>query len=79
MGELLGRIVERDQADNPGLMVSSVVVYLNAHYAGPDFYALAQHDGILAADASPQAREKFWVDQVRACYAAHARRNRIRG
>lgn len=79
MGELLGRIVERDQVDNPGLMISSVVVYLNANDAGPGFYALAQHDGVLAADASPQAKEKFWVDQVRACYAANARRARTRG
>ena len=77
MGELLGRIVDRDQGDNPGLMISSVVVYLNANDAGPGFYALAQHDGILAAEATPRAKEKFWVDQVRACYAAHARQTRV--
>ncbi|MGO4120700.1 hypothetical protein [Arthrobacter sp. YAF16] len=46
-------------------MISSVVVYLDAKDAGTGFWALAQHDGILAADSSPQAKEKFWVGQVR--------------
>lgn len=42
MGYLLGRIVDRAQVDRPDLMISSLVVYLNANDAGTGLYNLAR-------------------------------------
>ena len=73
MGELLGRIVAQDQQDHPGLMISALVAYLNENNAGAGFYDLAQHNGLLPHGASPQSKERFWIEQVRANHAAHGR------
>jgi hypothetical protein len=65
MGYLLGRIVDRDQADHPGLMISSLVVYLNANDAGTGFYNLAKQKGLLHKGDS---KEAFWIQQVKASH-----------
>jgi hypothetical protein len=69
IGELLGRIVRSDidqtaYADGP-LMLSALVIYLNGNDAGTGFYALATDLGLLSPGASKEARERFWVGQVK--------------
>lgn len=69
IGELLGRIVRADightaYADGP-LMLSALVIYLNGNDAGTGFYALATDLGLLGPGASKEARERFWVGQVK--------------
>src|SRR4051794_9266018 len=61
MGHLLGRIVEETYG-SVGAMLSSLVIYLDANDAGPGFYQLAQHMGILERGATKFVKEKFWVD-----------------
>ena len=51
-----------------GAMMSSIVIYLNANDAGPGFYQLAQGMHLLPRGASKEAREQFWVQQVRATF-----------
>ncbi|WP_253905291.1 hypothetical protein [Arthrobacter sp. H14] len=65
MGYLLGRVVDRDQADHPGLMISSLVVYLNANDAGTGFCNLARQKGLLHKGDS---KEEFWIRQVKASH-----------
>ncbi|WP_179956827.1 hypothetical protein [Amycolatopsis anabasis] len=72
MGHLLGLIVERD-FPTTGLMLSSLVQYLDANDAGSGFYKLAAQLGALEARASARAKEDFWIRQVNAVYAHYAR------
>lgn len=67
MGHLLGRIVEATYP-SLGFMLSSIVIYLDANDAGPGFYALAQHKGLLRSGASREEKEAFWVAQVSAAF-----------
>ncbi|MFC8505999.1 hypothetical protein ACFU3J_18235 [Streptomyces sp. NPDC057411] len=72
MGHLLGLIVERDQAlapSDPPLMLSALVIYLNANDAGPGFYKLAKELGLLPLSASQEERDFFWVRQLNGLYA----------
>ena len=69
VGELLGRIVRADightaYADGP-LMLSALVIYLNGNGAGTGFYTLATDLGLLAPGASKEAKERFWIGQVK--------------
>ncbi|MEV0158366.1 hypothetical protein AB0H57_32455 [Micromonospora sp. NPDC050686] len=67
MGYLLGRIVQ-ETYPVVGAMMSALVIYLDANDAGPGFYQLAQDMGLLHKGASKQAREAFWVQQVRGTF-----------
>jgi hypothetical protein len=49
-------------------MISSVVIYLDAHGAGSGFYRLAVQMGLLTPQPSPYARDAFWSSQVRAVH-----------
>lgn len=71
MGYLLGRIVDRDQNDHPGLMITSLVIYLNANDAGTGFYNLARQKGLLRKGDS---KEEFWIRQVKASHELFKKR-----
>ncbi|OII63321.1 hypothetical protein BJP40_24945 [Streptomyces sp. CC53] len=78
MGHLLGLIVEDDQRrepTDPPLMLSALVIYLNANDAGSGFYQLAKEQGLLSVSASADERLVFWAGQlkrIRARYAVRA-------
>lgn len=76
MGYLLGRIVDLDQIDHPTLMISSLVVYLNANDAGTGFYNLARQKGLLGKGDS---KEEFWIRQVQASHDLFHRQTRSAG
>jgi hypothetical protein len=67
MGYLLGRMVERDSEDHR-FMISALVIYLNANDAGSGFYALAKQRGLLDNNASKDAKEKLWIQQLNDIY-----------
>ncbi|MET8837779.1 hypothetical protein ABZV78_28215 [Micromonospora sp. NPDC004540] len=67
MGFLLGQIVQKTYPV-VGAMMSALVIYLDANDAGPGFYQLAQDMGLLQKGASKQARDAFWVQQVRGTF-----------
>ncbi|OON32101.1 hypothetical protein BSA16_07525 [Micromonospora sp. Rc5] len=67
IGRLLGLIVERNYPAT-GLMISALVRYLDAKYAGPGFYALATQLGLLGRNPSKTAKMEFWVGQLRALH-----------
>ncbi len=72
MGHLLGMIVERTYP-SVGAMLSSLVIYLDANDAGPGFYSLAEHMGLLPKGAPKTAKERFWVEQTKQVFAHYAR------
>lgn len=77
MGHLLGlAVVEEYQAT--GLMISSIVLYLNENDAGSGFFTKAVELGLLAPNATRDDRQDLWVEQVRAVqeYYRARRRNR---
>lgn len=74
MGELLGRVVERNLPTS-GLMISALVVYLNANDAGSDFYALAQELGMLPKNATSRMKDAFWIQQVAGLHEFYGRRS----
>jgi len=63
MGQLLGRIVERNLPET-GFMISALVVYLNENDAGSGFYAFAKELGKLSNSASSAEKWEFWLGQV---------------
>lgn len=65
MGYFLGRIVDLDQKAHPTLMISSLVVYLNANDAGSGFYNLARKKGLMSKGDS---KEEFWIHQVKSVH-----------
>lgn len=67
MGHLLGLAVD-EEYEATGLMISSIVLYLNENDAGPGFFTKAAEVGLLAPNASPNERQAFWVEQVRAVH-----------
>ncbi|MEV0951701.1 hypothetical protein [Promicromonospora sp. NPDC050249] len=77
IGELLGRIVRTDIAHTAypegRLMLSALVIYLNGNDAGTGFYALATDLGLLTPGASKEARERFWISQVRLLHEHYGR------
>ncbi|MEU9799698.1 hypothetical protein [Streptomyces sp. NPDC051000] len=72
MGHLLGLVVERDYPESK-LMISALVHYLGANDAGPGFYALAQHLGLLPKGSPAMAKLEFWIGQVNSLHDRHAR------
>jgi len=75
LGHLLYLIIERNRPSS-GLMISALVTYLDANDAGPGFYAYAQDLGLLARNASAQAKLEFWAGQVRKLHEYYAPRTR---
>ncbi|MEU1091388.1 hypothetical protein ACFYPN_18060 [Streptomyces sp. NPDC005576] len=74
MGELLGRIVVRDQEitpSDPRVMLSALVNYLSANDAGPGFYQLAKDLQLLPMSASSDQKFEFWIKQVKQLYERH--------
>jgi hypothetical protein len=67
MGHLLGLIVERNYPTT-NLMISALVLYLDANDAGSGFYVLAKQLGLLPVSASADAKLGFWVRQVTALH-----------
>jgi hypothetical protein len=67
MGELLGRIVERERPES-GHMISALVIYLGENDAGPGFYRIAQEYGMLPTNAGAEARLAFWSGEVSAIH-----------
>lgn len=67
MGLLLGRIVDATYPTT-GVMLSALVHHLDANDVGPGFYTLAQRLELLPRNASRDAKEAFWVGQVRAVH-----------
>lgn len=65
MGHLLGLAVD-EEYESTGLMISSIVLYLNENDAGPGFFTKAVELGLLTRNATGDEREAFWVAQVRA-------------
>ena len=63
MGQVLGIITEQD-IPTSGVMLSSLVSYLDQNDAGPGFYKLATRLGLLPAKASAEVRLDFWAIQV---------------
>lgn len=72
MGELLGRIVERNRPET-GHMISSIVTYLNVNEPGNGFFNLARDLGLLPADAGAERLESFWASEVGAIHAHYRR------
>ncbi len=75
MGHLLALIVERNRPTTH-LMISALVIYLNANDAGTGFYGLAQDLGELPRKASAQMKEEFWVGQVSKLHGYYSPRRR---
>ncbi|WP_422936272.1 hypothetical protein [Sinomonas sp. P47F7] len=73
MGYLLGRIVDKDRETNPELMISALVIYLNATDAGSGFYAKAKEVGLLKDGMD---RLEFWVRQLQQIQDRYRRRQR---
>lgn len=75
IGELLARIVDADLArgtyGDERLMLSALVIYLNANDAGGGFYSLATGLGLLKPGGS---REAFWIGQLNRLYEHYAPR-----
>lgn len=72
MGHLLGRIVEENRGES-GLMLSALVHYLGGTDPGPGFFKLAENLGLLAAGATPSAKDAFWIAQLNGLYAFYSR------
>lgn len=73
MGYLLGRIVDEDRKLNPLLMISALVIYLNANDAGGGFYTKAREIGLLR---DGMQKDEFWISQMNAVYARYGH-NRV--
>ena len=65
MGHLLFRVVDSAwQETDQKLMLSALVIYIDANDAGPGFYSLAADLGLLSRQATRSEREAFWTQQV---------------
>jgi hypothetical protein len=71
MGALLETIGERDRPQS-GVMITSLVTYLDENDAGPGFYNYAQRIGLLRKGATSHERLDFWASQVGAVHAHYA-------
>lgn len=67
VGYLLGRIVDGTYSQT-GSMLSAVVRYAGDNSPGPGFFHLAQDMGLLDKQASSQAKDDFWMGQLKALY-----------
>ncbi len=71
MGYLLG-LINDETFREIGAMLSSLVQYLNENDAGPGFFELARHLGLLPPGASNDEKLVFWAGQVAAVHAHFA-------
>jgi hypothetical protein len=71
MGHLLYLIVELNRPLT-GLMISALVVYLDANDPGGGFYGYAQERGMLPRKAPAMQKLDFWAGQVKALYEHYA-------
>ncbi|MFD8749372.1 hypothetical protein ACFV0O_00070 [Kitasatospora sp. NPDC059577] len=71
LGHLLGLMVDRNYPKS-GLMISALVLYLDANDAGPGFYVLARQLGLLPPGVSKHARWEFWLGQVTSLHRQYA-------
>ena len=78
MGDLLGDIVE-ETFDEHGVMLSSLVMYVNENRPGGGFYTLATHMGLLPKDATKDEREAFWIRQMNAAHETYGPKTRKPG
>lgn len=67
MGHLLYLIVERNRPVS-NLMISTVVIYLNANEPGTGFYVLAHDLDLLQRNAFGGESLDFWPQQVTALH-----------
>jgi hypothetical protein len=71
MGHLLYLIVEMNRPAT-GLMISSLVSYLDANDAGSGFYGYAQDLGMLPRNVSAMQKLEFWAGQVKTLHEYYA-------
>lgn len=64
MGALLGEVAQQKYGEI-GAMLSAITIYLNENDAGPGFYRLASHMGLLTPKPSAEQRLAFWLTEVR--------------
>lgn len=77
MGHLLGLAVDEEH-ESTGLMISSIVLYLNENDPGPGFFTKGVELGLLARNATRDQRQVFWVEQVHAVQEHYRARRRNR-
>jgi hypothetical protein len=70
MGHVLG-LVSTESADEGGVMLSALVIYLNENDAGTGFYGLASDLGLLPRNASLDQKLDFWQAQVQGAFARY--------
>ena len=63
VGALLSDVVKRTIGDT-GVMLSAIVAYIDRNDAGPGFYSLAVHLGLLSNVATSDDKLMFWSSQV---------------
>ncbi|WP_196773010.1 hypothetical protein [Mycobacterium asiaticum] len=71
MGRLLGEVVQRTHHETGG-MLSALVAYIDSNDAGPGFYKLATHLGLLPPSATADEKLAFWSRQVKRMHEYHA-------
>lgn len=77
VGAVLGDVVART-IDDSGVMLSSIVAYIDRNDAGPGFYALAVQRGLLPSNATVDDKLAFWTSQVDKVHKLYARPPRNR-
>jgi hypothetical protein len=75
IGAVVGEVTQRAIGDT-GVMLSSIVAYLDRNDAGPGFYALAVQLGLLANTATADDKLAFWSGQVGKVHDRYARQPR---
>ncbi len=71
MGAILGDAVKRTIGDT-GVMLSAIVAYIDRNDAGPGFYNLATHLGLLPNTATADDKLVFWSSQVAKVHELYA-------
>jgi hypothetical protein len=77
MGAVLGEVVNRTFGDT-GVMLSSIVAYIDRNDAGPGFCNLAIQLGLLANTATADDKLVFWSGQVARVHELYRRPSRER-
>jgi hypothetical protein len=77
IGAVLGQVTKRAIGDT-GVMLSSIVAFVDRNDAGPGFYALAVDLGLLVNTATADDKLAFWSGQVGKVHDHYARPTRRR-
>ncbi|MHA2790160.1 hypothetical protein ACXZ66_13640 [Corynebacterium sp. S7] len=77
IGDLLGDVAEKSYDEN-NVLLSAIVMYGNENKPGQGFFNLARSMGLLAADATPEEKEAFWLGQYNAAIDAYSSKRRGR-